>query len=105
MATSHGRRRPGPPSTSLTLVVGEPKLPSGALARTSTSVSGNPANPARRTTMGGKLGLTEILLILAIALLLFGPSKLADLGKGLGEGIKNFKSAMKDGEEDKDKKS
>jgi Sec-independent protein translocase protein TatA len=27
------------------------------------------------------------------------------LGKGLGEGIKNFKSAMKDGEQDKDKKS
>jgi sec-independent protein translocase protein TatA len=55
--------------------------------------------------MGGKLGLTEILLILAIALLLFGPSKLADLGKGLGEGIKNFKSAVKDDHEEKDKKS
>jgi sec-independent protein translocase protein TatA len=51
--------------------------------------------------MGGKLGLPEILVILAIALLLFGPGKLADLGKGLGEGIKNFKSAMKDGEEEK----
>jgi sec-independent protein translocase protein TatA len=49
--------------------------------------------------MIGKLGLPEILLILAIALLIFGPSKLADLGKGLGEGIKNFKSAVKDGEE------
>jgi sec-independent protein translocase protein TatA len=55
--------------------------------------------------MLGKLGLPEILLILAIALLIFGPSKLADLGKGLGEGIKNFKSAMKDGEEGTDKKS
>jgi sec-independent protein translocase protein TatA len=55
--------------------------------------------------MGGKLGLPEILLILAIALLIFGPSKLADLGKGLGEGIKNFKSAVKDGEEEKDKES
>ena len=48
--------------------------------------------------MPGKLGLPEILLILAVALLIFGPSKLADLGKGLGEGIKNFKSAVKDGE-------
>jgi sec-independent protein translocase protein TatA len=47
----------------------------------------------------------HILLIIGIALLLFGPSKLADLGKGLGEGIKNFKTAMKDGEEGKDKKS
>lgn len=55
--------------------------------------------------MGGKLGLPEILVILAIALLIFGPSKLADLGKGLGEGIKNFKTAMKDGEEGQDKKS
>lgn len=55
--------------------------------------------------MGGKLGLPEILVILAIALLIFGPSKLADLGKGLGEGIKNFKSSMKDGEESSEKKS
>lgn len=52
--------------------------------------------------MPGKLGLPEILLILFIALLIFGPSKLADLGKGLGEGIKNFKSAVKEGEEGKD---
>ena len=55
--------------------------------------------------MPGKLGLPEILVILAIALLIFGPSKLADLGKGLGEGIKNFKSSLKDGEEGAEKKS
>ena len=56
--------------------------------------------------MPGKLGLPEILLILAVALLIFGPSKLADLGKGLGEGIKNFKSAMKDGDQqDQNKKT
>jgi sec-independent protein translocase protein TatA len=48
--------------------------------------------------MFGKLGLPELLVIMAIALLIFGPSKLADLGKGLGEGIKGFKSAMKDEE-------
>jgi sec-independent protein translocase protein TatA len=54
--------------------------------------------------MPGKLGLPEILILLAIALLIFGPSKLADLGKGLGEGIKNFKSSIKDGE-GTDKKS
>ena len=53
--------------------------------------------------MPGKLGLPEILLILAVALLIFGPSKLADLGKGLGEGIKNFKSAVKDGEQGDEK--
>ena len=55
--------------------------------------------------MPGKLGLPEILLILAVALLIFGPSKLADLGKGLGEGIKNFKSSMKDDETSGEKKS
>jgi len=38
----------------------------------------------------------HIPLIIAIALLLFGPGKFADLGKGLGEGIRNFKSSMKD---------
>jgi sec-independent protein translocase protein TatA len=50
-------------------------------------------------SMPGKLGLPEILLILAVALLLFGPSKIGALGKGLGEGIRNFKSAVKEGEE------
>jgi sec-independent protein translocase protein TatA len=45
------------------------------------------------------------LLVIAIALLLFGPSKLASLGKGLGEGIRNFKSAMREGEEKKEEKA
>lgn len=49
--------------------------------------------------MEGKIGIVEILFVVAIALLLFGPSKFASLGKGLGEGIRNFKSSMK--EEDK----
>ena len=38
----------------------------------------------------------HLLVILIIALLFFGPSKLADLGKGLGDGIRNFKDAMRD---------
>jgi sec-independent protein translocase protein TatA len=46
--------------------------------------------------MEGKIGLTEIILIVAIALLLFGPSKFASLGKSIGEGIRNFKSSMKE---------
>jgi len=53
----------------------------------------------------GLLSPMHILLIVGIALLLFGPSKFAALGKGLGEGIKNFKSAMKEGEQGPDKKS
>ncbi len=52
--------------------------------------------------MGGKIGITEIVIIVAIALLLFGPSKFANLGKSLGEGIRNFKSAVKEDDEKKD---
>jgi sec-independent protein translocase protein TatA len=46
------------------------------------------------------LGLPELLIILAIAVLIFGAGKLPQLGKGLGEAIRNFKSSVKDGEED-----
>ena len=59
--------------------------------------------------MEGKIGIVEIVFIVAIALLLFGPSKFASLGKGIGEGIKNFKSAVKDEDKkdnvDEEKKS
>jgi sec-independent protein translocase protein TatA len=42
---------------------------------------------------------THLLLIFGIALLVFGPKKLPELGKGIGEGIRGFKSAMKTEEE------
>lgn len=45
-----------------------------------------------------RLGVPELLLILAIAVLIFGAGKLPQLGKGLGEGIRNFKEAIKDGD-------
>jgi sec-independent protein translocase protein TatA len=47
---------------------------------------------------GGKLGVPELLIILGIALVFFGPSKLGDLGKGLGDAISNFKNSLKDSE-------
>jgi sec-independent protein translocase protein TatA len=47
------------------------------------------------------LGVPELLVILVIALLIFGPGRLADIGKGLGEGIRNFKSGVKEGESEK----
>lgn len=53
--------------------------------------------------MFGSLGIWEILLILLIVALLFGGKKLPDLGKGLGEGIKNFKNSLSK-EKDKQEK-
>ncbi len=42
----------------------------------------------------------HLLIIFAIALLIFGPKKLPELGKGIGEGIRALKSGMKEGSED-----
>lgn len=44
----------------------------------------------------GNLGITEILLIAVVLLLLFGPSKLPELGKSLGKGIQEFKKASRE---------
>lgn len=42
--------------------------------------------------MFGKIGATELILILAIALIIFGPSKLPQIGKSIGEAFGQFKS-------------
>jgi sec-independent protein translocase protein TatA len=47
----------------------------------------------------GNVGLPEILLIALVALLLFGAGRIADIGKGLGQGIKNFKQGIKEADE------
>jgi sec-independent protein translocase protein TatA len=41
------------------------------------------------------IGLPELLVILVVAVLLFGGNKIPELAKGLGEGIRNFKDSMK----------
>ena len=49
----------------------------------------------------GPIGPTEIFIILIIVVLLFGAKKIPDLMKGVGKGIKEFKSATKDEPSDK----
>ncbi len=49
----------------------------------------------------GRIGIPELLVILFIVILIFGASRLPELGKGLGKGIRNFKDATKDGLGDK----
>ena len=48
----------------------------------------------------GRLGFTEILLIVGVALLLFGAGRIGEIGKGLGEGIRNFKKGLREDEAD-----
>jgi sec-independent protein translocase protein TatA len=44
----------------------------------------------------GPIGLPEMLIILVIIVLIFGASRLPEIGKGIGQGIKNFKASVKD---------
>ena len=50
--------------------------------------------------MFGSFGVTELIIILIILLLIFGPSRLGDLGSSLGKGIKGFRKSLKDDEID-----
>jgi sec-independent protein translocase protein TatA len=49
----------------------------------------------------GPIGLPEMLIILAIVILIFGANRLPELGKGIGAGIKNFKSSLNDSKDEK----
>ena len=50
------------------------------------------------------LGVPELLLILVIVVLIFGAGRLPQLGKGIGEGIRNFKDSLRSGESGNDDK-
>ena len=47
-----------------------------------------------------RLGMQELLVILVIVFFLFGAKRLPEMGKGIGEAIKGFKSSMKDDDDD-----
>ncbi|MCH8029621.1 MAG: twin-arginine translocase TatA/TatE family subunit [Candidatus Dadabacteria bacterium] len=49
--------------------------------------------------MIGGIGVWELVIILVILLLLFGPSRLGDFGSAMGKGIKGFKRSMKEPDE------
>ncbi len=52
----------------------------------------------------GSIGPGELLLIAFVALLVFGAGRVADIGKGLGQGIRNFKEGLREGSDDEAKK-
>jgi len=53
----------------------------------------------------GRIGMPELIIILAIVIIIFGANKLLQLGKGIGSAIKNFKDEMNSGKEDDDQKN
>ncbi len=52
--------------------------------------------------MLGSIGFTELLFIFFIVVILFGASRIPEIGRGLGSGIQNFKAAMKGGAKSSD---
>ena len=51
------------------------------------------------------LGFPEMVLLFVIVILIFGTSRLPELGRGIGEGIRNFKKSLRDVEEEEKKKT
>jgi sec-independent protein translocase protein TatA len=52
----------------------------------------------------GRIGSTELLLLALLIVLLFGASRLPEIGRGLGLGIRRFKKSLRDGDEEEDPK-
>jgi sec-independent protein translocase protein TatA len=50
--------------------------------------------------MLGRVGIPELIIILMIVILIFGANRLPEIGKGIGKGIRNFKDATREGQND-----
>ena len=48
--------------------------------------------------MLGRVGIPELIIILMIIILIFGANRLPEIGRGIGKGIRNFKDATRDGQ-------
>lgn len=55
--------------------------------------------------MPGNVGLPEVLVVLVIALIIFGPKRLPELGRSVGKGIREFRASISGEEDDEDKPS
>ena len=53
----------------------------------------------------GRIGIPELLIILTIIILIFGASRLPEIGRGIGKGIRNFKDATKNDTEEERRKT
>jgi sec-independent protein translocase protein TatA len=58
----------------------------------------SPFHHTKGNTMLGRVGIPELIIILMIIILIFGANRLPEIGRGIGKGIRNFKDATKDGE-------
>jgi sec-independent protein translocase protein TatA len=85
----------------LAALVGDSRLPfdevdSGRELRAGSAGTISGTMRGLRSATMGRVGLPELLIILAIIVIIFGANRLPGLGRGIGSAIKNFKEGMKD---------